>query len=889
MSTSIDTLIKQGYGYVLAAEIEGVGVVFCERIPLRVDASSAPTLPANYTSASESLLIRSGQSISVEMDRDSGVGRGGAWDMLLAWDALEDEALLPSLFKRATLIGRLESSLAYNATSIPVDDVTGWPSSGTAYLGRERIDYTGIDSGNNTFTGCTRAVLGYSYANDANDISDFKTLTNIPQIWRGRFVTLHQHIVSPEGRMLDSTWFTGTYHRELWKGYIDSPPVPDVFGMGFRCLPLVRLLARPFGSADELPILRFGEGVTLGEESPGDFPIVMRDFGGAVNNSSGALTITLIYTTIGSPSVTSTIVASVGHYDTAWSSIYTDHVVPLSAWLQSLKSNLETAFVSSGPFAGVSGLALNTETPMGPVDAEHLPILFRYNPNTHTINSITVEIADWCYWLMLDEVQTQAGATTDAYLAGIRFRWTMHSLGVGEYLPLRLPSGSNLVQASMPSASLGWLDAGAEEIIRWDDTKTPAWFPDCVLVRLAERNVGFSENNYEGGSKPSNAQNLKDGGTVTVVIGDVETLPKAIGEILQSSGTSPGGGSAGARGSLDLLGAGYGIPSSWLSIPDTIPGFTATYPIVSNGAASLAELIGGFFMLSNVCAVQRRTSSGSLVIDIVATTADEAKSFDPTIGAGDVELKGHGVPQLAQGPNVIDVDTTAGPYERRNFVVKSVARMQQEGTKEMKLSAPGAAPARVVSGAADILHRGLGQSLISLTVAPWVSVQVGDLVTLTTAHPTQYDFSTGARAPASTSARVVGYKLDLWTGKQTVTLKTSGLTKVGLSLCPTWKVTNVSGSVVTLSHDGATDLVDPAANALADGDSVLFYRVGYEGSYEETKVISTASGNTITLTSPPSAWVGTGTDIRVTYPALGSASTAQNGPYMYVTSSKVWT
>ena len=888
MSTSIDNLIKRGYGCIIAAEVEGIGVVFAERIPLRVDASAAPTLPTSYTAASASLLIQSGQAISVEMDRDTGIGRGDAWEMLLSWEALEDESLLAALFKRATLVGRLTDSLAYNATTIPVDDVTGWPSSGTAYLGRERIDYDGLNTGTDTFLSCTRGVLGYTYANDANDPSDFKTLTNIPQIWRGRFVTLHQHIVSPEGRMLDSTWLTGTYHREIWKGFIDSPPVPDIFGMRLRCLPLVRLLSRPFGTADELPILRFGEGVTLGEEAPGDFPIVMRDFGGAVNNSSGAITITLRYTTAGSPSVTSTIVAPVGGYKSAWASIYTDHVVPIGVWLEGLRDDLTTALVTGGPFTAVNGIAWGSETIMGPQDAEQWVTLLRYDPDVHTINSLTFEVADWCYWIRPVEVQTVAGSTTDAYLTGIRWRWTFHTAADGTYLPLRLPIGSPLVQASMPSASLGWLDAGTEELIRWDDAKTPSWFPACVLIRIAERNIAWDQNNLQGGSKPSNDQRVRDGGTVTVVIGDVATLPTAIGEILQSSGTSPSAGSAGSRGSLDLLRSGYGIPAGWINSAATVPGFTAAYPIVSNGTASLADLVGGLFLLANMCAIQRRNSSDEVIIDIVATTADAAKSYDPTVAASDVELAGHGVPQLAEGPNVIEVDSTAGPYTERNYVIKSVARVQQEGARTMSLTAPGAHPARIVSGAADILHRGRGQSVVALTVAPWVSVQVGDLVTLTTAHPTQYDFGTAARSPASVSARVVGYRLDLWTGKQTITLKMSGLTDVGVSLCPTWKVTNVAGSVVTVSHDASTDLVSPASNALADGESVLFYRVGYEGTYEETGVISSISGNALTMNSAPSSWVAAGTDIRVTYPAMGSASSAQSGAYLYVSSTKVW-
>jgi hypothetical protein len=891
VSTSIDDLIKRGYGYVIAAEVEGIGVVFAERIPLRVDAASAPSLPTSYTAASASLLIQSGQAISVEMDKATGVGRGDSWDMLLSWGALEDEGQSAALFKRATVIGRLTGALAYGATTIPVDDVTGWPSSGTAYLGRERIDYAGVDAGANTLTSCTRAVLGLNYANDANDPSDYKTLTTIPQIWRGRFVTLHQHIVSPEGRMLDATWLTGTFHREIWKGFIDSAPAPDIFGMRLRCLPIVRLLTRPFGAADELAMVRFGEGVTVGQEAPGDFPLVMRDFGDTANNSAGAVTITVVSATTASPPVVSAQTVNVGRWRTDWDTIYPDDVVPLGVWLDGLLIDMYDDLVTGGPFSGVKSVDWGAESSMGPKDAEGVPVLLYWDADNVTIYSIVVEVAHWCYWMRLDRAELDLGKHTIWDVSGIRFSWQMSGLGAGAYMPLRLPDGAPLVQASMPAASLGLLEAGAAEIIRWDDVKTPAWFPACVLIRISERNVGWSDNYYVGGPKASTLQDLNGGGTVTVVIGNVTDLNTAIGQILQSSGTSPSAGTPGARGDLDLLAAGYGLPAAWLNAPTSqpaTPGFTGIYPLVSTGTSSLADLVGGMFMLSHMCAVQRRNSDGDIVIDIVATTSDAAKSYDPTVSAADVELAGHGVPQLEDGPNVVEVDTSAGPYARRKFIVKSTARIQQEGARALTLSAPGAHPARVVSGAASILHMGRGQSVVALTVAPWVSVQVGDLVTLTTAHPTQYDFDTAARSPASVSARVVGYRLDLWTGKQTITLKTSGMTAVGMSLCPTWNVHRVIGSVVTVTHDAATDLVDPASNALADGETVLFYRVGYEGTYEEAGVISSVSGNDLTMTGAPSAWVAAGTDIRVTYPTLASASTAQSGPYMFVTATKVW-
>lgn len=50
----------------------------------------------------------------------------------------------------------LTASLAANATTMTVKDVTGFASSGTLYVGHEAIPYTGIDTANKQFTGLTR-------------------------------------------------------------------------------------------------------------------------------------------------------------------------------------------------------------------------------------------------------------------------------------------------------------------------------------------------------------------------------------------------------------------------------------------------------------------------------------------------------------------------------------------------------------------------------------------------------------------------------------------------------------------------------------------------------------------------------------------------------------
>ena len=65
--------------------------------------------------------------------------------------------------------------------------------------------------------------------------------------------------------MLDSQWSTGTYHREIWKGQIESVPQPIGRGFKFRCMPLVRSLAKPIGSDTK------GDLYAVDPSDPGSF------------------------------------------------------------------------------------------------------------------------------------------------------------------------------------------------------------------------------------------------------------------------------------------------------------------------------------------------------------------------------------------------------------------------------------------------------------------------------------------------------------------------------------------------------------------------------------------------------------------------------------------
>jgi hypothetical protein len=222
------------------------------------------------------------------------------------------------------------------------------------------------------------------------------------------------------------------------------------------------------------------------------------------------------------------------------------------------------------------------------------------------------------------------------------------------------------------------------------------------------------------------------------------------------------------------------------------------------------------------------------------------------------------------------IDTTAGPYESAQYTFNAVGRIQSEGVYTATLSVPGGRAALLSAAVLSIMARGKGQSIISFAVAPWVDIQVGDPVSVTVAHPLLYDWADGTRQPSNIPGRCVGWTFNLKTGEQGLTILLDGLLAPAYWLCPVEIVASVSGNDVTVG-DGVW---------WQSGETVRFYNRGEEGSESDDLLVDTVSGNVLTLNASPPAWLAAGT--RVTHPLYSSASTDQQGPFMFVRSDKSW-
>lgn len=156
-------------------------------------------------------------SMLIRLIEDRGYTLGG----LFAWDKTDGN------------IANLEADFPYETGAGPwtltVDDTATFPSSGTLYLGRETMTYSGKTS--TTFTVNARTQfdpVGYGdtvYRHNSNLPSAPRIVADHPRVFIGRYVQVFAHWVHADGYALD-TGFDGANSFECFRGIIRELPRP---------------------------------------------------------------------------------------------------------------------------------------------------------------------------------------------------------------------------------------------------------------------------------------------------------------------------------------------------------------------------------------------------------------------------------------------------------------------------------------------------------------------------------------------------------------------------------------------------------------------------------------------------------------------------------------
>ena len=102
MATPLKNTFKRGYSSVYFLMVEGIPYTFVEKEPLRVDADSSPSAASGRTTV-KGLIVDQSPTISMEVDRKAGIGRGASVTFTLGYKDLERAGVLDDIFARATL------------------------------------------------------------------------------------------------------------------------------------------------------------------------------------------------------------------------------------------------------------------------------------------------------------------------------------------------------------------------------------------------------------------------------------------------------------------------------------------------------------------------------------------------------------------------------------------------------------------------------------------------------------------------------------------------------------------------------------------------------------------------------------------------------------------
>jgi hypothetical protein len=724
------TQLERGYQRTFAVRVEGIPWVFVERTP-RVVTGGAVAPSAGFATT-QGLVITSDSETSTDLDRVSGVARGRAFDLRLDLDLLEPNAA--ALFRTPSIRAPLLADVTNPAaTTIDVQDAT-LPTAGDGYIGREHIAWTG--KGTDTITGVTRGLNGLPHWHTSNSASGFAFLTDVPSVWRGRFVEIWEHLVSPDGFMLASEWCAGDYAAVLWRGFIDSVPEVKSRTMSMRCLPLERIMQRELGTGAVGRILTGPRAFRATGFRPATVIVTPADKIIAVRESNGD--------SIQVP----------GNYQSGPTDVL--------RWGQACADEINAAF----PGVPVTSVDVNDSIGAG-TGRTHLRFL--------TSDGVTLFSSAWFLGEFRVPFYYDAWAPERSQDAPIITRDTTP---MWVFVEMGLDVAAR--PEAWPTSGVGLIEANNNEVVAWDAIDLTLVAEGVVGVRITRRGLaGTRLADIFGGTEDP---------TFTVLAGAIGTVEECLRTLLTSSGT-------GARGAYDMLppGFGYGVPDAWLDVSFYPLSFDVV-EAVGEGESTAEQLIGGWLAARQTCLAQVQRGLDVKLTAVSTALLDSAGM--PTLAAGDIVLGTAESQGLVRTPNTV-IFGRGIIAETPSIRVRDVPRVQSEGEFAWELLTPNMPAALAVSMANNLMRLSDGQLAARVAVRPSFLPALGAAVRVTAGHPEFYDWLIGDTGTALLG-RIVGYSDSLWTGETTRTMLLPAGALAALPLCPAAEVISRLGSSTSL-------------------------------------------------------------------------------------------
>lgn len=851
-------LWSRGARYALSLEVFGLAQTFPEVAPKRVD-SEAVVAPADgYESACPALMFEESVAFLTEPDRETGFARGDAIDFTLAWEQLERDDLLATLFRVPTKRMRLTADVSASATTISVDSTAGWVVGERGYLGHEVITIVAIVDG----TTCEILRSGLRYIYRANSPSTFGCITDTPEIWPGRFITVHRHMLSPEGRALSSTWHDAQSHV-IWRGFLERPPKPGEFGMQLRALPLCRMPAKKLGYELTAEVVmpdpeRY--------ETFASFPIVASPI--------DRITIEGEYTGGGGGEFRVTVPLVIG-----------EAPMTVAAWARQVQTALDTAlstepWYATGLQVVVSGQATGNPSliPIG-----SLVVQIPYTAPGFAVTTMILTVhTPGAYWLQAGSREGRLGISGQP-----GWQWSEGWPAItidfrnGAWLPVRQVDGAGYADLSIPNKGVALLEVdGQKELIRWDRIESaPAPQAHIQLLHIQERGVsGTPQLPIAHGAK------LK-------FVSGADGYPRDILlKMLQSSGTE-------TRGEYDTLGlgAGYGIPEEWIDVRSFRRVELADQQVAaySDGRATLEELMGGWLALQGLCVTQRRVAprpgeeyDNNVKLTVVYTDPSLPASWSDlqiVIKPGDVEMGEVQLPDVMESPTEVRVARSGVALDLPDSISQDLPLIQATTLVTKEFSAPGMAADGARDAANNRIVQGMGQSAIDIGVVPWLGAQGGDIARVELGTKKIYDWKTGTRGPASIAGRVVSDRWQPVDGRCRIKLVLAGLAPTGYYLCPSTTVRAIYSTTVFATEPDDNRRFAPSQT----GIKLRLYNPGEPGESALVEVTPDGDGDWALTTGTLPVWVAADVT-RATFGPRGSNDPLLEPAHHFVSPTRNW-
>lgn len=762
--------VKYGWNVVYWVTIEGIPVVFTER-------GLGMILPAGYELEDASLVIDDSSEVGTEIDRRRGLGAG-----LSLGFRLLDTATVRDYIRRPAKFAELTQNENATTNVIHVDSTAAWANAGRFWLGHELITYTGKTA--TTFTGCTRGVVGLAYNHAL--VSAGNLATSSPRWWRGRTVTLWASPINQAGVPSGAALTQDAV--QVWRGRISDGPNRGMSWFDFQADSLERVLDRPL----------------------------------AAQLSGKVIPTATVYL----PPTTLQVQYTIKTKNAAGANLWS-YVIEFSPFAtldpstyysgDQLRKRIADEFLQAVQQAGAA--------------AKILGLIWHPVPSYKTKAGQTLPGWAACiavaedaavFWLQHDiwfKAKNQGGNWYDqapaVFPAGLPAQELSTDWVSGDH-PLSgtdstgLLAGSLTVQldsgldALVPTSGLLYVEPASPELPKFVcKYKTRNFGPTGIVF-------GAITYLWDGSYQLPTAEQCI-GAQVRVLFADEGSPAKTCLRLLHGSGT-------GLRSAVyDTLteGRGYGIDEDWIDADsfNALLGAGAAGQLavrVSPAGASFADIFAGLLALSRM-AVATRTVDGQTKLACVRTDAAGGEYWHTirdidllSVGADPVE------PQSRLTP-LNRITVTRAPYgltwsstgkvsgnedaEQDTSIFSDIPAVLALGEEGLDATIPAIDNDQLTQYALPLVLATFAgdQSLqaVALSVPPWVSAQVGDLIRLELTHPSLWDYAT--QSPGYTGpGRVVGRTIELRTlrVKLIVLINSSTNTK---TLAPAARVSSWTG------------------------------------------------------------------------------------------------